>query len=198
MNIKDNKMINTELYSYISMQKKQIKDFEEKEFYKLIDDKSKELDIEKEIIRFLLTFYKADTIEDAYKILNSYFIQKIKNNNSIILEPCIENQNRKIDYNCNDNTVTVGYSTASALLMDENNPTLKNKMFYATYETPINTNTSINDSHDDILEGQTTMDDYLEDEVNDFDYEEDKEDEPINSVADGNTALFNKMLRGNK
>ena len=33
----------------------------------------------------------------------------------------------------------------------------------------------------------------------DFDYEEaDKEDKPINSVADGNTDLFNKMLRGNK
>lgn len=192
-------MINNELYSYISIQKKQIKDFEEKEFYKLIDDKSKELDIEKEIIRFLLTFYKADTIENAYKILNSYFIQKIKNNNSIILEPCIENQNRKINYNCNDNTVTVGYSTASALLMDENNPTLKNKMFYATYETPINNNTPNDSSNDDILEGQTSMEDYLEGDVNDFDYEEaDKEDKPINSVADGNTALFNKMLRGNK
>lgn len=181
------------------MQKKQIKDFEEKEFYKLIDDKSKELDIEKEIIRFLLTFYKADTIEDAYKILNSYFIQKIKNNNSIILEPCIENQNRKINYNCNDNTVTVGYSTVSALLMDENNPTLKNKMFYATYETPINNNTPNDSSNDDILEGQTSMEDYLEGDVNYFDYEEaDKEDKPINSVADGNTDLFNKMLRGNK
>ena len=192
-------MINNELYSYISMQKKQIKDFEEKEFYKLIDDKSKELDIEKEIIRFLLTFYKADTIEDAYKILNSYFIQKIKNNNSIILEPCIENQNRKINYNCNDNTVTVGYSTVSALLMDENNPTLKNKMFYATYETPINNNTPNDSSNDDILEGQTSMEDYLEGDVNYFDYEEaDKEDKPINSVADGNTDLFNKMLRGNK
>lgn len=181
------------------MQKKQIKDFEEKEFYKLIDDKSKELDIEKEIIRFLLTFYKADTIEDAYKILNSYFIQKIKNNNSIILEPCIENQNRKINYNCNKNTVTVGYSTVGALLMDENNPTLKNKMFYATYETPINNNTPNDSSNDDILEGQTSMEDYLEGDVNDFDYEEaDKEDKPINSVADGNTDLFNKMLRGNK
>ena len=83
--------------------------------------------------------------------------------------------------------------------MDENNPTLKNKMFYATYETPINNNTPNDSSNDDILEGQTSMEDYLEGDVNDFDYEEaDKEDKPINSVADGNTDLFNKMLRGNK
>lgn len=175
------------------MQKKQIKDFEEKEFDKLIDDKSKELNIEKEIIRFLMTFYKIDTIEDAYKILNSYFIQKIKNINSIILDPCIENQNRKINYNCNDNTVTVGYSSASTLLMDENNPTLKNKMFYATYEASVDSNTS----SDDVLEEQPAMNNSLDNE--NIDYEEmNKEDEPINSVADGNTALFNKMLRGNR
>lgn len=186
-------MINNELYAYISIQKKQIKEFEEKEFYKLIDDKSKELDIEKEIIRFLMTFYKADTIEDVYKILNSYFIQKIKNNNSIILDPCIENQNRKINYNCIDNTVTIGYSTASALLIDVNNLTLKNKMFYATYETSINGSTS----NDNVLEEQPAMDVRLDDE--DVNYEDmNKEDEPINSVADGNTALFNKMLRGNR
>lgn len=183
------KMENKDLYTYISIQKKQIEEFEKKELERITVEVAKKLGVDKKIIDLLLSFYECKSIEDSYDVLTNSFNDSVNNESMIILNPVELNGYKEIIFDKNKKTFTLNFTKDSDLWVMNNN-FIEESSSIVLKSKELNADSKENQDEDDTVDGQTNLEDYgVQIDENYCD-----EEEAINESVEGRTSAFNNIL----